>query len=63
MMGWEGGETTGYCFIIALAKVHPLFFFSFRLCQALAFCSMSIAIFEGYRVLSDALRSTGHAAY
>jgi hypothetical protein len=59
-MGWEG-ETTGCCSIIALAKVHPLFFFSFRLCYALAFCSMSIVIPEGCRMLSDALRSTGHA--
>jgi len=25
MIGWEEGETARFCFIIALAKVHPLF--------------------------------------
>ena len=36
MMSWEESESPGFCFIIASAKVHPLFF-SFRLCCALTY--------------------------
>jgi len=36
MINWEESESASFCFITALAKVHPLFF-SFRLCYALSY--------------------------
>lgn len=37
MMGLDERKSDGFRFITALAKVHPLFVFFFRLCYALAF--------------------------
>jgi len=37
MMGWEERKGAGFCFYHRLANMHPPFFFSFRLCYALAF--------------------------
>jgi len=60
MISWEESESASFCFIIALAKVHPLFF-SFRPCYALAYGVHLSFIFEGFSVLSEAFRSTCHA--
>jgi len=64
MIGWGEGESACFCFIIALAKGHPLFFLSFRLCYAPAYgLYISIVILEGSGVFSEALRSVGHATW
>jgi len=60
MIAWEEGESTRFCFIIALAKVHPWYFFppsGSATRSPMAF----IVILEGPGVLSEALRSSGHA--
>jgi len=50
MIGWEEGESARFCFIIALAKVHPLFFSPLGPATR---SPMAYIYLEGSGVLSD----------